>query len=83
METEKEAMENPRTESARDHDDSEIIDRAENAPGESGRSGGNLQRDVATTDEEDRVEKPDTHTRATKETDIRNDAAYPSDRARG
>jgi hypothetical protein len=34
-------------------DDSEIIDRAEEAPGQSGVSGGNLARDIASRAEED------------------------------
>jgi hypothetical protein len=34
-------------------DDSEIIDRAEEAPGQSGVSGGNLARDVASRAEEE------------------------------
>ncbi|WP_315760184.1 hypothetical protein [Sphingomonas sp. Y38-1Y] len=44
-------MEHPRTASARDHDDSAIIDAAEDAPGTVGRAGGNLARDVGTRDE--------------------------------
>lgn len=34
-------------------DDSEIIDRAEDAPGQSGVSGGNLARDIASRAEEE------------------------------
>jgi len=34
-------------------DDSEIIDRAEEAPGQSGVSGGNLARDIASRAEEE------------------------------
>jgi hypothetical protein len=48
-------MENPRTESARRHDDSEIIESMEDAPSQSGASGGNLQRDIATRAEEQRT----------------------------
>jgi hypothetical protein len=47
-------MENPRTEAARAHDDSEIIDAMEDAPSQSGASGGNLQRDIGTRAEEHR-----------------------------
>ncbi|WNO52883.1 hypothetical protein [Stakelama saccharophila] len=75
-------MENRRTETARDHDDKDIIDNADEAPDKVGRAGGGLSRDVGTQDEAERVEKPDTHNRATKQDDIRNDAAYPSDRGR-
>jgi hypothetical protein len=40
--------ENPRTESARRHDDSEIIDQAEDAPGYVGDKGGNVKRELGT-----------------------------------
>lgn len=48
-----EPMENPRTDSARRNDDSDIIDNSEDAPSFAGTSGGNLQRDVATQAEEE------------------------------
>jgi hypothetical protein len=48
-------MDNRRTESAREHDDSDIIDRSEPAPSQGGTSGGNLQEDVATQAELERV----------------------------
>ena len=37
---------NDRADTARAHDDSEIIDRMEDAPAFGGSSGGNLQRDI-------------------------------------
>ena len=42
-------MENPRTETARNNDDSDVIDRAsaEPAPSFGGSSGGNIQEDIA------------------------------------
>lgn len=46
-------MDNTRTDSARRHDDSDIIDNAETAPSHAGRSGGNLQRDIASQAEEE------------------------------
>jgi len=52
-------MENRRTETAREHDDSEIIDRAEHVPSQGGSSGGNLQEDIATQAELDRVRDPE------------------------
>ena len=52
-------MENRRTETARDHDDSDIIDRAEPAPSQGGSSGGNLQEDIATEAELERVRDPE------------------------
>ncbi|WP_431470396.1 hypothetical protein [Sphingosinithalassobacter sp. LHW66-3] len=73
-------MENPRIRTARDNDDSDIIDNAGGAPDKTGREGGNLQRDVGTRDELARVDKPETHTRVTKADDIENDARYPKDR---
>jgi hypothetical protein len=76
-------MTNDRTETARDHDDSAIIDRATEAPDTTGRAGGNLQRDVGTQSELDRVDDPDSRERVTKQDDIANGDAYPSDRARG
>jgi hypothetical protein len=71
-------MENPRTTSARDHDDSDLIDAMEDAPGTVGRSGGKLAQDVGTADELARATDPDAHTRATKEDDIDNNVARRS-----
>lgn len=48
-------MDNKRTDAARTTDDSELIDSMENAPAQGGSSGGNLQRDIGTRDEEDRT----------------------------
>lgn len=48
-------MENPRTESARRHDDSQLIDAMEGAPGQGGAKGGNLQRDLASRAEEEHL----------------------------
>ena len=48
-------MENPRTDAARAHDDSEIIDDMEEAPSQSGAIGGNLQRDIASRAEEEHL----------------------------
>ncbi len=44
-------MDNKRTDSARDHDDSALIDAAEDAPSTVSASGGNLQRDIGSRDE--------------------------------
>jgi hypothetical protein len=56
-------MENRRTETARENDDSDIIDRdsAEFEPSQSGSSGGNLQEDIATQAELERVRDPEAH----------------------
>ena len=37
-----------RADTARAHDDSDLIDRSEEAPPQGGRSGGRLQRDIGT-----------------------------------
>jgi hypothetical protein len=54
-------MDNRRTETARDTDDSDIIDRdsGEFEPGQGGSSGGALQEDVATQAELERVRDPE------------------------
>ena len=39
-------MENPRTETARETDDKDLIETMEDAPAFSGASGGGLQRDI-------------------------------------
>jgi hypothetical protein len=39
-------MGNPRTDSARTHDDHEVIDEMEKAPAQGGTKGGNLQREI-------------------------------------
>jgi hypothetical protein len=75
-------MENPRTTSARDHDDRDLIEGAESAPGASGASGGNLQRDVASKAEADLISDPEAHERVTKQASIDHDDARPAQRAR-
>lgn len=47
------AKDNKRSESARAHDDSDLIDSMEKGPSQSGVSGGNLQRDIASQAEEE------------------------------
>lgn len=76
-------MENPRTDSARTHDDHQMIDATQEAPDKVGRAGGNLARDIGTQDELGRVDDPESSTRATKQDDINNDVAHRNDRARG
>ena len=76
--------EHPRTTSARDHDDHEMIDAAV-AGSEAGAvresSGGHLQTDIGTQDDLTRaVGDPDARTRPQKTDDINNDQAYDSDR---
>ncbi|HTG38735.1 hypothetical protein [Sphingomonas sp.] len=76
-------MENPRTTSARDHDDRDIIDAAANAPDTAGRSGGNLARDVATQAEQARIDDPDGSTGVNKADATRHGERYEVDKARG
>ncbi|WP_109809421.1 hypothetical protein [Sphingosinithalassobacter portus] len=74
---------NDRTQTARDHDDSNVIDRAEQnsiSGGQQGREGGNIQRDVGTQDALARAADPDTHTRVTKEDEIAHGERYPAPR---
>lgn len=51
--------ENKRTETAREHDDSELIEAAEPATGQSGVAGGNLQRKIAARAEEHQLDTGD------------------------
>ena len=59
--------ENSRAETARQNDDSAMIDAIEAAPDQGGVSGGNLQRDVGTQAAEERVRDPEAHEGVTKE----------------
>ena len=76
-------MTTDRTDTARAHDDHELIDAATKAPSGAGSAGGNLQRDVASQTELDRVDDPDREERVTKQDAIDNNTAYPSERHRG
>ena len=73
-------MENRRTETGRENDDSEIIDRIEPAPSQSGSSGGNLQEDVATQSELERVRDPEAREGVTKQDKINHQEESPSRR---
>lgn len=80
-------MENRRTESAREHDDSDIIEAAEPAPSQGGSSGGNLQEDVATQAELERVRDPEALEGVDKQDDIdhaqRYETRHPADKSSG
>jgi len=82
-------MENRRTETARETDDSDIIDRdsAEFEPRQGGSSGGNLQEDVATQAELDRVRDPEAMEGVDKQDDINHQQRYaprhPADKSSG
>ena len=70
-------MENRRTETARENDDSNIIDRTEPTPSQGGSSGGNLQEDVATQAELERVRDPEADEGVDKQDDINHQQRYP------
>jgi hypothetical protein len=73
-------MDNRRTETARENDDSEIIDRdnAELEPKQGGSSGGNLQEDIATQAELERVRDPESMEGVDKQDDINHQQRYPA-----
>jgi len=54
-------MDDRRTDSARENDDSDIIDAIEPTPPQGGRSGGNLQTDIATEASLERVRDLEAH----------------------
>lgn len=74
--------ENPRTTSARDHDDRELIEGMEPAgTAVASSAGGHLQTDVGSQADLTRaVADPEADTRAEKADDIANNQAYDSDR---
>jgi hypothetical protein len=73
-------MDNRRTQTARDTDDSDIIDRdsSEFEPSQSGSSGGNLQEDIATQAELERVRDPEAMEGVDKQDDINHQQRYPA-----
>jgi hypothetical protein len=73
-------MENRRTESARENDDSEMLEEAEGAPSQQGAAGGNLQRDVGTQSTLERIQDPEAQEGVTKEDDIAHGQRYPAER---
>jgi hypothetical protein len=75
-------MEHPRTESARDHDDSELIENIEPAPGFSTSSGTPMARDIASEAELTEVSEPDATTRVRKGHAIEHAQEVRPDRAR-
>lgn len=73
-------MDNRRTETARRHDDREIIEDRERASDHQGRSGGNLQRDIGTQAAQERVRDPDAHEGVDKADDIAHGQRKPVER---
>ncbi|WP_026325603.1 hypothetical protein [Sphingomonas sp. Mn802worker] len=73
--------EQTRTDSARDHDDKDLIEGMIPAgDAQTGTSGGALARDVGSQADMKTVTDPDGTTRATKQDDIDAGVAYDSDR---
>lgn len=73
--------ENPRTTTARDHDDKDVIEGmipAGDAVAEG--AGGNLQRDIGSRADVGQVDDPDGTVRPEKQDDIDNGQAYDSSR---
>ena len=69
--------ENERTESAHAHDDHELIDEMERGPSQSGVSGGNLQRDIASRAEEDHTVGDDEGVTRVRASDKKEEANLP------
>ena len=59
-----------RAETAKQNDDSDMIENAGRAPSPGGRAGGTLQSDVATQSDEERIRDAEAHEGVTKEDDI-------------
>ena len=73
-------MENRRTDTARETDDSGIIDRdsSEFKPSQGGSSGGNLQEDIGTQAELEHVRDPEAKEGVDKQDDINHQQRYPA-----
>lgn len=78
-------MENRRTKTARENDDSDTIDcdSAEFAPHQGGRSGGVLAEDIATQAELERVRDPEAHEGVDKQDKIDRGEETPGDHILG
>ena len=68
-----------RSDTAKRHDDSDITEKAPPTPDTVGRSGGNLQRDVATADPEKQVSDPEAGDNLTKEQELEHGTSSQSD----
>lgn len=69
-----------RAETAREHDDRDLIDDNLKTPSQGGRSGGSLQEDVATQAAEQRVRDPEAQEGVDKADDIAHGQRYPANR---
>ena len=73
---------NPRTETARDHDDTDLIEGMIPADGATpGSSGGQLARDIGSQDDLTRaIDDPEAHERVSKQAAIDHGQSRPADR---
>jgi hypothetical protein len=69
-----------RTESAREHDDSDLLEDNLKTPAQGGRSGGDLATDIGTQAADERVSDPGAREGVDKADDIAHGEAYASDR---
>lgn len=67
-----------RAQTAREHDDSDIIETVEPTPRQGGSSGGNLQEDIATKAELERVRDPEAHEGVEKQDKIEHQQESPT-----
>jgi hypothetical protein len=70
-----------RAQTAREHDDSDLIEDNLKTPAQGGRSGGDLATDIGTQAADERVSDPEAHEGVDKADDIAHGEAYASDRA--
>lgn len=75
--------EDRRAETAKDNDDSELIESAAKTPSQQGRSGGDLQTDVGTQASEERVRDPEAREGVTKENKIAHGSQEPGQHIQG
>ena len=76
-------MENPRTTTARDNDDSEMIENIDEAPSFAGTAGGMIALRAGSENELAGVREPEAVTRVRKGSGPKGDLAYRPDRSRG
>ena len=74
-----------RSETAKRHDDSELIEEAAETPTPTkvGRSGGNLPRDVGTAAAERKVREPESRENMTKEQELRHGGSSTAQAQKG
>ena len=75
-------VDNPRTETARDHDDTDLIEgMISEGDATAGSSGGQLARDIGSRDDLTRaIDDPEAHERVSKQAAIDHGQSRPADR---